>query len=341
MSYTIQSDVLSKAGLTVSQINQLCAGTGLANLGQAFVDAENEYGVNSLFAMSHAAIESAWGNSYLAQNRNALFGLNAYDSNPNGATGYASKYDSVLQYAKFLHDYYLFAGTAHWGGSSSISGVFVHYSTSGQVEAQSIVNIMNYELAKLGSNPTPAPSTGGAGGTTSGNTYTVVADDNLSTIAAAHGLTLAQIEALNPQITNPNLIHAGDIINIGGSAPTPTPAPSAGGRTYVVQANDNLSTIADKFGLSLTQIEALNPQIADPSLIYPGEVVNVGGSTPVPTPAPASSGGTYVTIASGDTLWALSQKYGTPIGQIVDWNQGAHPNITPSYIQAGWSIRVR
>lgn len=54
-------------------------------------------------------------------------------------------------------------------------------------------------------------NTGGTGAT---GTYTVVAGDTLSRIAARFGLTLAQLLALNPQITNPNLIQIGQVINI-------------------------------------------------------------------------------------------------------------------------------
>lgn len=43
-------------------------------------------------------------------------------------------------------------------------------------------------------------------------TYTVVAGDTLSSIAARNGLTTAQIIALNPQIKNPNLIYVGQTV---------------------------------------------------------------------------------------------------------------------------------
>lgn len=38
--------------------------------------------------------------------------------------------------------------------------------------------------------------------------------DNLSRIAERHGETLAHLEALNPQIKNPNLIYAGERVRI-------------------------------------------------------------------------------------------------------------------------------
>ena len=44
--------------------------------------------------------------------------------------------------------------------------------------------------------------------------YTVVSGDSLAAIAAAHGLSLSQLLAANPQITNPDLIQAGQILTI-------------------------------------------------------------------------------------------------------------------------------
>ena len=54
--------------------------------------------------------------------------------------------------------------------------------------------------------------------------YVVRTGDSLSAIAAAHGFSLAEILAVNPQITNPALIHPGQIIHI---PPCPS-APSIG-----------------------------------------------------------------------------------------------------------------
>lgn len=44
--------------------------------------------------------------------------------------------------------------------------------------------------------------------------YTVQSGDNLTRIAAGHGLTLAQLEHLNPQIPNYNLITPGEKIRV-------------------------------------------------------------------------------------------------------------------------------
>ena len=62
--------------------------------------------------------------------------------------------------------------------------------------------------------------------------------------------------------------------------------------TVTVKPGDTLSAIAAKAGISLSSLLKLNPQITNPSLIKPGQKVNVPDpvKTPVKTPAPA--GGT-------------------------------------------------
>jgi LysM repeat protein len=57
-------------------------------------------------------------------------------------------------------------------------------------------------------------------------TYTVQSGDTMSTIAAAHNMTLAALEAANPHVTNPNVIQVGEILNIigGGTGGDDQPA---------------------------------------------------------------------------------------------------------------------
>jgi spore coat assembly protein SafA len=103
--------------------------------------------------------------------------------------------------------------------------------------------------------------------------YVVHQGDTLSGIAESFGVSLPALEAANPRITNPNLIFPGQVILI----PVTPPAPG----TYVVQSGDTLSGIAEKFGVSLSALEAANPQVSDPNLIFPGQVLNLPGAKPV------------------------------------------------------------
>jgi LysM repeat protein len=45
--------------------------------------------------------------------------------------------------------------------------------------------------------------------------------------------------------------------------------------SYIVQPGDYLSAIANTYGTTVAAILALNPQITDPNLIYPGEVLQI------------------------------------------------------------------
>jgi peptidoglycan endopeptidase LytE len=58
------------------------------------------------------------------------------------------------------------------------------------------------------------PSGGTTGGTTGTKTYTVKMGDTLSAIALKHRTTVDAIIALNPQITNRNIIFDGQVIKI-------------------------------------------------------------------------------------------------------------------------------
>ena len=54
----------------------------LYNTGEAFINAQNDYGINALLMLSVGINESGWGTSNISQSKNNLFGLNAVDSNP-------------------------------------------------------------------------------------------------------------------------------------------------------------------------------------------------------------------------------------------------------------------
>lgn len=108
-------------------------------------------------------------------------------------------------------------------------------------------------------NPIATPSAGGA--------YMVKAGDNLSTIASRNGMTLEQLRALNPAITDPNRIAVGQSINLGGGTPAQTTNPTGGNMNpngtpttpvqTAQQTNDELARKAGEAGLSIDEYSKL------------------------------------------------------------------------------------
>ena len=53
--------------------------------GQIFIKASKKSGLDPLYIFAHAVVESGWGTSHYAINRNNYFGINAVDHNPDNA----------------------------------------------------------------------------------------------------------------------------------------------------------------------------------------------------------------------------------------------------------------
>ena len=58
--------------------------------GSSFINAQKNYGCNALIVYAMACLESAYGTSYYATNRNNLFGWSAYDDSPSSASSFSS-----------------------------------------------------------------------------------------------------------------------------------------------------------------------------------------------------------------------------------------------------------
>ena len=70
----------------------------LWDTGQTFLDAQSQYGINALLVYAMACLESGYGTSDYAKNRNNLFGWSAYDSNPDSASYFSSISQAVNEH---------------------------------------------------------------------------------------------------------------------------------------------------------------------------------------------------------------------------------------------------
>nr|WP_162990736.1 LysM peptidoglycan-binding domain-containing protein [Maliibacterium massiliense] len=153
-------------------------------------------------------------------------------------------------------------------------------------------------------------------------TYTVQRGDTLSEIAARFGTTVAALVREN-NIANPNLIYPGQVLRIGG-ADGDTGGSAGGARTYTVQRGDTLSGIAARFGTTVAALAREN-NIANPNLIYPGQVLRIGGADGG-TGGSAGGARTY-TVRRGDTLSGIAARFGTTAANLAHINRIANPNL--------------
>lgn len=112
----------TKSNLSASDLQNYLNYVGRAsasimnNNAQAFIDAQNEYGVNALMVYAMACHESTYGTSNLAVTKGSLFGWNAVDSNPDQATAYSSVYAAVKhQMGENLNGYLDIDDGRHFG----------------------------------------------------------------------------------------------------------------------------------------------------------------------------------------------------------------------------------
>ncbi len=104
--------------------------------------------------------------------------------------------------------------------------------------------------------------------------YLVRPGDTLFAIARMFGLTVDLLVGENPQIKDPNLIFAGQVINLPVTPPLP-PKPPEGTIQIYVSVGETLTSIARRIGVTVEAIIAANPQIEDPDLIFVGQIINV------------------------------------------------------------------
>ena len=152
------SNLKSRSNYTAADINRLYSLMGandskLAGKGATFKAAEQRYGVNALYLVAHSALESAWGRSKIAKDKNNFFGIAAYDSTPyTSATKFDDVDSGILGAARWIDRNYLSntgypANGAYLGNKAR--GMNVNYATA-PYWGESIASIMFSANEKLG-----------------------------------------------------------------------------------------------------------------------------------------------------------------------------------------------
>ena len=159
-------------------------------------------------------------------------------------------------------------------------------------------------------------------GTAAAASVTISPGQSLASIASLHHTTVGQLAAAN-HIANPNLVIAGQVLQIPGTVASPTPAASS--PTVRISAGQTLSSIAARYHTTVAQLAAANG-MRNPNLVIAGQVLRVQGDA---IPASAASRGApgTVTIAAGETLSSIAARFHTTVAQLAAANGVSNPNL--------------
>jgi LysM repeat protein len=151
--------------------------------------------------------------------------------------------------------------------------------------------------------------------------YTVRPGDTLFALANQSGSSIEAIEranALYPPFTDRNLIYPGQVLVI--TQPRNNMSYSV---AYVINQGDSLYSIGQKLSSHPDLLSGLNPQIINPNVIYADALLNV----PV----------FIYEVEEGDSLFAISNKLGIPLHQMIAANQG-RAGFSPDVIFIGYRL---
>ncbi|KRM21087.1 muramidase family protein [Latilactobacillus graminis] len=384
------------SGVQSRSANMATAGvvmTAASTSAQNFINsiassAQQLAGDNDLYAsvmIAQASLESGFGSSTLGKAPNYnLFGVKG-TYNGNSAymwtwedDGHGNMYQIQAAFRKYpsyyqsLQDYVHVLRNTSFGTTPYYQGAFKSYTSSYQQATQYLQGryatatnyaaslnrlIQQYNLTQY---DTPGANAGSNGGTVApttptapqdGTKYTVKAGDSVWGIANQYGVSMSDLISWN-HIKN-NLIYPGQVLIVSSSAtgnnnqtptkPTPTPTPKPGnGEKYTVKAGDSVWAIANKYGISMNDLISWN-NIKN-NMIHPGDVLTVSktatGNTNNNNNNSNSNNGnqtsnkTY-TVKSGDSVWAISNRYGISMADLVQWN-----HIRNNFIYPGQKLVV-
>ena len=146
--------------------------------------------------------------------------------------------------------------------------------------------------------------------------YAVKRGDSLASIAKRYGVSTASLKTTNR--LSSNTIRAGQRLRI----PKSGEAIEEETTTYVVQRGDTLSSIANRYGVSVVKLKRLNRLTSN--ALKSGDRLEIPESdAPKAPPAPATAASPRTTVhnvVSGDTLTSIAERYGTTVAKLKSAN---------------------
>lgn len=157
-------------------------------------------------------------------------------------------------------------------------------------------------------------------------TYTVQAGDNLTQIADKFNVYVGNIKEWNN--LESDVIYSGQVLKIYSDKKESSSKDKKSSKqtTYTVKTGDNLTQIAGKFNVSVSNLKKWNG--LDSDAIYQGQVLKLYASKDTKkTTNKKTSKTKYHTVKKGETLVRIADKYDVTISVLKKWNKLKSDNI--------------
>ena len=180
--------------------------------------------------------------------------------------------------------YVIVKGDTLWGIASRFHTSVAALQQANGMSSSTLIRIGETLVIPGGASASIAASNIAAG--TTRGTYVVQSGDTLWSIALKFGTSVTGLAQLNG-VSNPSLIRVNQPLTIPAGATAPVvstnasvsavaPAPAS---TYIVVRGDTLSSIASRFGISVSAIASANA-LTNPSIIRTGQSLTIPGGIP-------------------------------------------------------------
>ncbi|MBZ2406241.1 muramidase family protein [Liquorilactobacillus hordei] len=404
-SSSTSSSVSSVSGVTLNTTSLTSApvkvATFINSIASSAQQVAQQYNLYASLMIAQAATESGWGSSTLSTKAHNLFGIKysgsgsyitmntqeyysgAYHTVSAKFQSYSSYSDSLVAYAKLISNNFsnstkANASSVSIAASNLAKGKYGTYATDPSY-ATKLLNIINlygltkYDTGSSTSNTGSSTSSTGSSSTSnssssttssassSSTSYIVKSGDSLWAVANKYGISVANLKSWNN--LSSNTIYIGQSLKVSNSASQSSNSNSSSSQsssstsstssasTYTVKSGDSLWAVANKYGISVANLKSWNNLSSN--TIYIGQSLKVSNSASQSSNSNSSSSSstssssqsssstsstsstsTY-TVKSGDSLWAVANKYGISVANLKSWN-----NLSSNTIYIGQSLKV-
>ncbi|KAA3602176.1 MAG: LysM peptidoglycan-binding domain-containing protein [Calditrichaeota bacterium] len=185
-------------------------------------------------------------------------------------------------------------------------------------------NIKIGQKLKIGTKTQSKNITQTSSGSKNSISHKVKSGENLSVIAQKYGVSVAELKSWNA--LQSNNLKVGQKLKIETSKKLSSTTQS--GEIHKVKSGENLSLIAQKYGVSVKDLKNWNG--------LPNSKLKVGQKLKVSGKSNSFAEQKLHKVQNGDSLWVIAKRYGVSIGELKDWN-----NLKGSSLQIGQVLKVK